>query len=427
MHVSQTGAVMSHLTGVRAIMKDIIDTLRAADRPFINLSPGNPVILPEMAALWRDCTHQLLAKQSFDAVVGRYGNSQGYEPFIEAVVTDFNARYGLALTAQNCVVTPGSQSIFFFAANALSGPMADGTDKSFLLPNCPDYTGYGGVHLNPKNVRAIAPTVEACGNTHRMKYHIDMAQVTDPHNGIGPSTGAAVFSRPCNPSGNVISDEEVAAIVNHAAKYEVPVFVDSAYAPPYPALNFIPMRAHFGPGVVHCISFSKSGLPGERVGVAIGDPKIVQLIESFQTNACIHSSRFGQAIAALAISSGRLPELAQAVIRPHYQHKIGLIGEALDRLMPSSLPWYLHRAEGGLFAWLWLQDLPIRDWDLYQELKRVGVLVVPGSAFFPGLVGDWSHSRECIRISLTASVDELYEGIKRIAEVVQAIYLKSRH
>lgn len=60
--LTQFGERMSRLTGVRAIMKDIIETLRSGKgKDFINLSAGNPVILPEVEQLWRDCTEQLLS------------------------------------------------------------------------------------------------------------------------------------------------------------------------------------------------------------------------------------------------------------------------------------------------------------------------------------------------------------------------------
>jgi valine--pyruvate aminotransferase len=97
--LSQFGRQMSQLTGVRAIMKDIIETLRSGTgQEFINLSAGNPVILPEVEQLWRDCTADLLASDEYGKVVCRYGSSQGYEPLIEAIVTDFNRRYGLNLS-----------------------------------------------------------------------------------------------------------------------------------------------------------------------------------------------------------------------------------------------------------------------------------------------------------------------------------------
>ena len=83
--LTQVGTQMSALTGVRAIMKDIIETLRSGQgQQFINLSAGNPVILPEVEQLWRDCTADLLASKEYGQVVCRYGSSQGYETFIEA-------------------------------------------------------------------------------------------------------------------------------------------------------------------------------------------------------------------------------------------------------------------------------------------------------------------------------------------------------
>jgi valine--pyruvate aminotransferase len=137
---------------------------------------------------------------------------------------------------------------------------------------------------------------------------------------------------------------------------------------------------------------------------------------------CIHSPRYGQAIAARAINSGALADIATNVIRPFYQKKINIIEDTLDRTMPD-VPWFLHRGEGAIFTWLWLKDLPITDWELYQELKQVGVIVVPGSSFFPGLREDWEHTRQCVRISLTANDQEIETGMKRLAEVVKTIYL----
>lgn len=85
----------------------------------------------------------------------------------------------------------------------------------------------------------------------------------------------------------------------------------------------------------------------------------------------------------------------------------------------------MHRVEGAIFSWLWLQDLPITDWELYQKLKQVGVMVVPGSTFFPGLRENWQHKQQCIRISLTASNEEIEIGMRRLAELVQQVYKNS--
>ncbi|NEQ45162.1 MAG: valine--pyruvate transaminase [Leptolyngbya sp. SIOISBB] len=416
--LTRFGDQMSHLTGVRAIMKDIIETLRAGQgQSFINLSAGNPVILPEVEQLWRDCTADLLNSAEYGEVVCRYGSSQGYEPFIEAVLSDFNQRYGLTLTERNILVTPGSQSLYFFAANAFGGYTADGQLRDIVLPLSPDYTGYGGVSLYPEALRAYKPALDIDAAAHSFKYRPDFSQLE-----ITDRTGFVLFSRPCNPTGNVLTDDEVHRIADLAAPQNVPVFVDSAYAPPYPALNFTEMTPIFRKNMVHCLSLSKAGLPGERIGIALGDESIIQVLQSFQTNLCIHSSRYGQAIAARAIASGALATLAETVIRPYYRNKFAVLEESLDQFMPTTAPWYLHRGEGAIFAWLWFDQLPATDRELYQQLKQYGVIVVPGDPFFPGLQEDWQHTRQCIRISLTATDAEIAQGIQHLATVVTALY-----
>ncbi len=418
--LTQLGTDMTRLTGVRAIMKDIIETLRSgAGQDFINLSAGNPLILPEVEQLWRDCTADLLASAEYGDVVCRYGASQGYQPLIDAVVTDFNRRYGLSLTERNVLITPGSQSLYFYAANAFGGYSSSGTLKKIVLPLSPDYTGYGGVALNQDALFAYKPFLDIDAVAHRFKYRPDFSQLS-----IDEETGCVLFSRPCNPTGNVLTDEEVQKIADLAAPYDVPVIVDSAYAPPFPALNFTAMTPLFGENILHCMSLSKAGLPGERIGIAIGDEQLIQVLECFQTNMCIHSPRYGQAIAARAINSGALATIAANVIRPFYQKKINIIEATLDRVMPD-VPWFLHRGEGAIFAWLWLKDLPMTDGDLYQALKKVGVIVVPGSSFFPGLREDWDHTRQCLRISLTGTDEELETAMTRLAGVVEQVYQRS--
>ncbi|XZF61392.1 MAG: valine--pyruvate transaminase [Gloeotrichia echinulata DVL01] len=416
--LTKIGAQMSNLTGVRAIMKDINETLRAgAGQELNNLSAGNPLILPEVEQLWRDCTAELLASSEYGEVVCRYGSSQGYAPLIEAIANDFNRRYGLNLTNSNILITPGSQSLYFYAANSFGGYTSSGELKQIVLPLSPDYTGYGGVSLVPEALIAYKPTLDIDETAHRFKYRPDFSQLS-----INENTGCVIFSRPCNPTGNVLTDEEVKKIAAIAALYDVPVFIDSAYAPPYPALNFTEMTPVFGENILHCMSLSKVGLPGERIGVAIGNEKIIQVLESFQTNLCIHPSRYGQAIAARAISSGAIGDIAENVIRPFYQKKFAVLENTLEASMPKDLPWFLHRGEGAIFAWLWLQDLPITDWEFYQELKKVGVIVVPGSTFFPGLKEEWSHKHQCLRISLTGSDQEIVTGMQRLAKVAQQVY-----
>ena len=377
--LTKFGAQMSKLTGVRAIMKDINETLRAGEgQELMNLSAGNPLILPEVEQLWRDCTAELLASAEYGEVVCRYGYSKGYSPLIEAVVKDFNKRYGLKLSERNILITPGSQTLYFYAANVFGGYTTDNQLKEIVLPLSPDYTGYGGVSLVPEALFAYKPTLDIDAPAHRFKYRPDFSKLS-----ITEQTGCVLFSRPCNPTGNVVTDEEVKKIAALAAQSDVPVLIDSAYAPPFPALNYTEMTPTFGENILHCMSLSKAGLPGERVGIAMGSEKLIDALECFQANASLHSSRYGQAIAALAIDSGKLAHISETVIRPFYKNKFTVLESTLESAMPDNLPWFIHRGEGAIFAWIWLQDLPISDADFYQQLKKVGVIVVPWKLLLP--------------------------------------------
>jgi valine--pyruvate aminotransferase len=416
---SKFGQRMSELTGVRAIMKDIIETLKSAEgKSFLNFSAGNPVVIPQVDELWRKITTELVNSKDFSNVVGRYGASKGYEPFIEAVLKDYNNRFNLNLTEKNILVSPGSQMLYFVAANTFGGYTSEGEIRHLTLPITPEYTGYGGVSLHKECIKGFKPLIEIFEKDHEFKYRLDRDNLT-----IDKNTGCIFTSRPCNPTGNIMSLEEVNFLVEKASANSIPIFFDSAYAAPYPALNFTEMLPVFGGNVAHCVTLSKAGLPGERVGFVLADENIIKPLEAFQTNACLHSSRMGQAMATLAINSGELQEICLTAVKPFYMERMIAMQEAAKKFLPNTIPWFLHRGEGSIFAWIWLRDLPISDWDLYNKLKEHQVIVVPGSTFFPGIQDkSWKHQYECIRLSLTVDKPEIDQGIKIIGKVLSECY-----
>lgn len=411
------GEKMSTLSGVRMINKDTMDALRSEDADkWVNLGGANPVVLPEAEDMWRRYTRELLEDPDFGAVICQYGASQGYEPLVEAVVDLFNARYSWGITRRNVLIAPGSQALIFFALNSFGGRDAEGRVRPVILPMSPEYTGYGGTTMTEGVLKAYRPSVDIL-EPHRFKYRPDFERLE-----IDGEVGAVLFSRPSNPTGNVLTDEEAQRIVDLAAAQDVPVLIDSAYAAPVPNLVFTEMSPVFAENVIHLMSFSKTGLPGERIGVAIGSESYLSVLEPFQANTNIHSSRYGQAIAAKALESGELEHLSDTVIKPHYERKLALLEGALEQELPDGIPWYLHAGDGAMFTWLWLEDLPVSDMDLYERLKQERVIVVPGSFFFPGLDEPWDHKQQCIRISLTASEEEIEQGVATIANVVEQVY-----
>jgi valine--pyruvate aminotransferase len=73
-----------------------------------------------------------------------------------------------------------------------------------------------------------------------------------------------------------------------------------------------------------------------------------------------------------------------------------------------------------MFLWLWLEGLEIGTAELYQRLKRDGLLVVPGKYFFPGQGGDaGEHADSCLRMNYVQSERELAQGIEILARVLK--------
>lgn len=411
-NLSVVGTKMNRLTGVREIMKDIARAILSdPSKKWLNLSPGNPLVVPELLDMWREYSREIVESEQYGNIVARYGMTQGYEPFIEAVVDTYNKLYGWGISSENVLITAGSQSLYFLCANLWSGPSAsDGTVRKLALPMVPDYTGYDGVVLDRSQITSFKPIMEILGE-HEFKYGIDLNAVK-----FDRSTAAILCSRPCNPTGNVLTDDEMRFLSEQAKSLDIPLIVDSAYAPPFPNLAFVDMNPIFNENVIHCVSLSKAGLAGERVGFAIAHRRYIEQIEPFLSNAAIHSSRFGQALATKAFRSGKLVELSARVTKPLYQSKAEVFRDSLHKHLPSQLSWYLHRCEGGMFSWLWVESNQMNDLTMYESFKSKGLLCVPGSGFFPGLSEDWSHRHRCLRFSMTASDDDLRAAAKIVGE-----------
>jgi len=62
-----------------------------------------------------------------------------------------------------------------------------------------------------------------------------------------------------------------------------------------------------------------------------------------------------------------------------------------------------------------LPGLAISSEELYQRLKRRGVLVISGHYFFPGLKEDWQHKHECLRITYSMNDEVVHTGHHKMA------------
>ena len=417
LHFSNLASRFVGQTGTRLLMDDLGEVLDS-DRDICNLGGGNPARIPAMQEIFREAMRAQLEDGSFDRLSSAYDGPQGYRPFLRAVAKLFRNRFGWQVNEDNVAVTAGSQSSFFILFNLLTGDCADGRTRHLRLPMTPEYIGYGDLTVSPASIQSSRPLIELL-DEHSFKYHIDFSRMH-----IDEDTGAVCVSRPTNPTGNVISNDELGTLLEMTRLADVPLIIDNAYGAPFPGIMFSAAEPVFDEHVIYCMSLSKLGLPGLRTGIVIARPEIIEAVRSFNAILTLASSSLGASLVTSLFESGEVLTLATQVVRPFYLARVTQAVDWCHRYLVGC-PYRIHVPQGAIFLWLWFADLPISAQELYTRLKQRNVLVIPGQFFFPGLHDSWEHKDQCLRISYAQSAREVEQGIAIIAEEVRRAYTQA--
>ncbi|MGS9174621.1 aminotransferase class I/II-fold pyridoxal phosphate-dependent enzyme, partial [Salmonella enterica subsp. enterica serovar Infantis] len=76
------------------------------------------------------------------------------------------------------------------------------------------------------------------------------------HLHIGEETGMFCVSRPTNPTGKVITDEELMKLDRLANQNNIPLVIDNAYGVPFPVIIFSEARPLWNTNIILCMSLS---------------------------------------------------------------------------------------------------------------------------------------------------------------------------
>jgi valine--pyruvate aminotransferase len=410
MRRSLSGKRFTSDSGILQLMDDLGKALSGPRRKFM-LGGGNPALIPEMAAVWREEMQSLLDDgERFDRVIGQYDTPQGRPAFLRAVAGMLNREYGWNLTEENIAVTNGSQSAFFMLFNLLAGPAEDGSDGRILFPLMPEYIGYADQALRPMDFVSCLPRVEQIDD-HTHKYHVDFEALERV-----PDVAAICVSRPTNPSGNVLTNEELSRLDALARERQVPLLIDNAYGTPFPDIIFQDAHPVWNENVILSMSLSKIGLPSLRTGIVVAGPEVVKLVTSMNAVLSLANGTMGQAITERLFETGRILSLSREVIRPFYRRKRDHALACIRRSFGERFPWSIHQPEGSLFLWIWFQELPGTTAELYERLKQRDVVVVPGKYFYFGGEKQWDHTDRCIRVNYAMDDADVERGVQIIAE-----------
>lgn len=418
MTFSSLGQMLSGGSGIELLMDDLGNALAASGPAVHMLGGGNPAHIPKMEAVWEKRLRDILDDPTtLRRTLAIYDPPRGNASVLESLAELLHKEFGWPVGPENIAVTPGGQTAFYFLFNLFGGRRPDGSPGRILFPLMPEYIGYANQALEPGMFTSVRPDIHPTA-PHRFKYTVDFN-----HLSIGPDIAAMCVSRPTNPSGNVISDTELQTLEALAAKAGIPLIIDNAYGWPFPGIMFTDAKPLWTDHTVHVMSLSKFGLPGTRTAFVIAPPKIASAVSSMMAVTGLANGNFGQAIAAPLIADGAITRLSREVIRPYYLAKRDAALQVVSEVFPDDLPYRLHESEGALFLWLWLENSRRNSRELYESLKKRGVIVVPGEYFFFGDDDDsWKHRHECLRISFAMDDADVRAGLGIIADEIKSAY-----
>jgi len=433
---SSFGEKFTRSTGISMLMQDLEEGARSGA---LIMGGGNPARIEAVEAELGGLAARTAALDGGRAcplveAMATYGGPRGSIAFVDAFVGFASKELGWHLTRENVAMTNGSQSSFFYLFNLLCGAFPGGRpSKKVLLPVLPEYLGYADLGLSDDLFLAAKPRIEVFEEDRSFKYRLDVDAVRELLGSAGGSAGVGLInvSRPTNPTGNVLTDSEVAQLQALAREHGVPLLIDGAYGYPFPRIQFADdasmPRWTEDSGLIFCFSLSKLGLPGARVGLVVAPQPLAQAIVKLNSVLALAPGMCGPAVTLpLLTDEGRMARLCEEQIRPWYKRRAELAKQALLGALAEEPRVLCHRPEGCIFLWLWCRGLPVPAAEVYARLKARGVLIIPGHFFFPGLADAerWPHTRECLRISYAAIRDDdaLLRGLRIVAEVVLEAY-----
>ncbi|MDC0948764.1 valine--pyruvate transaminase [Gammaproteobacteria bacterium] len=401
--------------GVQQLMDDLSSANATLGPHAARLGGGNPAAIPDVDAVFARRLREIAdSPEQLARGFTHYTSPQGDARFREHYAAVLRERYGWPVDADNLVISNGSQQGFFSLFNTLTG--GSGGHRPILLPMAPEYIGYRDLGVSGELFDALQPTIELLDG-QQFRYHVDHDALSQKQ-----SIAALCLSRPCNPTGGVISDQTLQQLHAHAQSNAVPLIVDNAYGDPFPGLVFRE-NSHLPwlDGAVYCFSLSKIGLPGVRSGIFVAPRELARDLSTISARLNLAPANVGPVMIEPLITSGELQMLCEQVIQPYYRecqnYALAVFAEHF-----ADLPVRIHATDGGFFFWLWAEGLPGGAQALYETLKKQQVIVVPGEHFFPQALTDWPHSHQCLRINIGRPRAEIDRGLRIIAETLRTLY-----
>ncbi|MGI1678905.1 MAG: valine--pyruvate transaminase [Cellvibrionaceae bacterium] len=415
MKLSKFGKKFSGESATVSLMDDLGDAL-LVNPDLLFMGGGNPSRIVGAETVYRDTLQSIIDDEdAFHKMLGVYQPPQGDPQFIRSLSMLLNSEFNWGLSEKNIAISNGSQSAFSVLFNLFAGEQSDGTYKKVHLPLVPEYIGYSDIGFCENFYSSTKPAIELLDD-QLFKYHVDFDNLS-----IDESVGLLCVSRPTNPTGNVLTDDEIDRLATTAKNNDIPFVIDGAYGTPFPNIIFQDANPIWNENIILVLSLSKLGIPGARTGIVIANEQVIDAFTKTNTVLSLACGNLGPYIGKELIKNNMLLPLSNNVIQPFYKDSASQALAWLKELFVG-FSCRVHRPEGAIFLWIWLEGLPITSKELYNRLKQKGLLVLAGEDFFIGVDEEWQHQYECLRVTYCQKPEVVYKGLQMIAEEVRSLF-----
>ena len=324
-----------------------------------------------------------------------YTDALGLPELREAISRFYLTRYGVDVPAERIVVTAGASGAFLLALGALVDP-----NDEVLMPD-PCYP------CNLHFVRLFEGRARRVAVDERQFYQLSASDVRREWN---DGVRGVMLASPSNPTGSTIPTDELRAILDFAASRRGFALVDEIYHGLTYSADGDPLSTALAMSdrIFVVNSFSKYfNMTGWRLGWLVVPQGYLREIEKLAQNVYICASAPAQHAAIAAFLPETLAVLEER--RAEFQRRRDFMVPALRKL-GFRIP---IMPQGAFYIYAGCESFgPDSSAFALRVLDEAGVAITPGLDF--GL----NHPERHIRIAYTRSMEELEEGVARIAKLV---------
>ncbi len=327
-----------------------------------------------------------------------YVPSAGISELCEAIAEDVSKSRGISVNPNQVVVTPGAKPIMFFVILALA---ESGDEVIYPNPGFPIYESMiNFVGAKPVPLRLL----------EEREFAFDVDELRSK---INPRTKLIIINSPHNPCGGMLSKEDLAAIAEIVAKYDVMILSDEIYSRIVYDGEFVSITRFpdMAERTIILDGFSKTyAMTGWRLGYGVMPEALAAQIAKLMNNSNSCTAAFTQVAGVEALKG---PQDASYKMVTAFKERRDFIVKGLNEIpgVRCLLP------KGAFYVFPNFQDVIQRGKFANCKaladalLQEAGVATLAGTAF-------GAYGEGYLRLSYANSIQNLEKALQRINDFV---------